>query len=76
MYKRQELPDRPDWQGPINSAFGVHLIRLTNVTSEYLPEFDAIEAEVEAVWRDDAKRAENEAALKKLIETYRVEVGE
>ena len=71
-----ELPDRPDWQGPINSAFGVHLIRLTNVTSEYLPEFDAIEAEVEAVWRDDAKRAENEAALKKLIETYRVEVGE
>ena len=46
------------------------------MTSEYLPEFDAIEAEVEAVWRDDAKRAENEAALKKLIETYRVEVGE
>ena len=70
------LPDKPDWQGPINSAFGVHLIRLTNITSEYLPEFDEIQTEVEAVWRDEAKRAENEAALKKLIEKYRVEVGE
>ena len=69
-----KLPNTPDWQGPINSAFGVHLIRLTHVAPEYLPEFDAIEAEVEAVWRDEAKRAENEAALKKLIEKYRVEI--
>ena len=71
-----ELPDTPDWQGPVNSAFGVHIIRLTNVTPEFLPEFGAIQAEVEAVWSDEAKRAENEAALKTLIETYRVEVGE
>ena len=71
-----ELPDAPDWQGPINSAFGVHIIRLTNVTPEFLPEFGAIQAEVEAVWSDEVKRAENEAALKTVIETYRVEVGE
>ena len=71
-----KLPDTPDWQGPINSAFGVHIIRLTNVSPEYLPEFGVIQAEVEAVWIDQAKRAENEATLTRLIEKYRVEVGE
>jgi parvulin-like peptidyl-prolyl isomerase len=71
-----DLPNTPDWQGPINSAFGVHLVRLTDVTPEYLPEFKSIQAEVEGVWLDDAKRAENAEALKSLIEKYRVEVAE
>lgn len=71
-----ELPDTPDWQGPVNSAFGVHLVRLTEITPEYLPEFADIQIEVEAVWLDEAKRAENAEALKKLIEKYRVEVAE
>ena len=70
------LPNASDWQGPINSAFGVHLVRLTDVTPAYLPEFSAIQIEVEAVWLEDAKRAENSEALKKLIEKYRVEVAE
>jgi len=70
------LPNTSDWQGPINSAFGVHLVRLTEVTPEYLPEFSAIEIEVEAVWLEEAKRVENSAALEKLIEKYRVEVTE
>ena len=70
------LRNSPDWQGPINSAFGVHLVRFTDVTPEYLPEFKTIQAEVEAVWLDEAKRLENTAALKTLIGKYRVEVGE
>ena len=71
-----ELPDTPDWQGPINSAFGVHLIRLTQVKPEYLPEFKDIQVEVEAVWLDEAKRAENAKGLEKLIGKYKVEVQE
>ncbi|MEP3655688.1 MAG: peptidylprolyl isomerase [Litorimonas sp.] len=70
------LPNTSDWQGPINSAFGVHLVRLTDVTPEFLPEFGTIQAEVEAVWLDDSKRSENEKALKTLIGKYRVEVAE
>jgi len=70
------LPNSPDWQGPINSAFGVHLIRLTNVAPEFLPDFKDIQVEVEAVWLDEAKRVENTEALKKLIGKYRVEVEE
>ena len=46
------------------------------MSPEYLPEFGEIQAEVEAVWIDQAKRAENEATLTRLIEKYRVEVGE
>jgi len=71
-----ELPDTGDWQGPINSAFGVHLVRLTQVTPEYLPVLKDIQAEVEAVWLDDAKRSENIKNLEKLIGKYRVEVEE
>ncbi len=70
------LPNEPGWQGPINSAFGVHIVRLTNVTPEFLPEFGEIQAEVEAVWLEEAKRIENEKALKNLIEQYNVEVAE
>lgn len=70
------LPDTSEWQDPIGSAFGVHLVRLTDVTAEYLPEFKTIQAEVEAVWLDEAKRIENAEALKKLIAKYRVEVAE
>ncbi|GGX68908.1 hypothetical protein GCM10011309_18470 [Litorimonas cladophorae] len=71
-----DLPDTRDWQGPINSAFGVHLVRLTNVTAQTLPAFEDILPEVEAVWSEDAKRAENTEALKRLILKYKVEVGE
>ena len=71
-----ELPDTTKWQDPINSAFGVHLVRLTDVTPEFLPEFGRIQAEVEAVWLDEAKREENAKRLKALIEKYRVEVAE
>lgn len=70
------LPESEAWQGPVNSAFGVHLVRLTNVTPEYLPGFDDIQIEVESVWLDDAKRAENTKALEALIAKYKVEVEE
>lgn len=71
-----ELPTSSEWQGPINSAFGVHLIRLTDVSAAYLPEFADIQVEVEAVWLKEAKRADNAEALKALIGKYRVEVAE
>ena len=71
-----ERPDTENWQGPINSAFGVHLVRITNITPEYLPEFKDIQSEVEAVWIDEAKRAENAKGLEKLMDKYKVEVAE
>lgn len=70
------LPETTEWQGPINSAFGVHLIRLSEVTPERLPEFETIRTEVEAVWLEEAKRAENAEALKTLMRKYKVEVEE
>lgn len=70
------LPNSQNWQGPISSAFGVHLVRLTDVTPEYLPVFEDILIEIEAVWLDEAKRAENTKALEALIAKYKVEVEE
>ncbi|WP_427454078.1 peptidyl-prolyl cis-trans isomerase [Litorimonas sp. WD9-15] len=71
-----DLPETDDWQGPINSAFGVHLVRLTNITPERLPDFKTIQPEIERVWLDAAKREENAEALKSLMRKYKVEVEE
>lgn len=71
-----DLEYSADWQGPINSAFGVHLVRLTNVTPERLPDFQSIQAEIEGVWLEAAKRKENAEALKVLMRKYKVEVEE
>lgn len=68
------LPNTGDWQGPLNSTFGVHLVRITDIQPPYVPELGTIQAEVEAVWLEDARVAENEKALKELYGQYSVEV--
>lgn len=70
------LESNSNWQGPVYSAFGVHLVRLTDVSPGALPEFSAVQAEAETVWLDEAKRQENSDALAELIEKYHVEVEE
>lgn len=62
------------WQGPIESAFGLHLVRLDSFNSQLTPEFDAVRDDVEAAWQDEAQRAANQDALKTLIRKYKVDV--
>lgn len=63
-----------EWQGPIESAFGLHLVRVSEVKPETLPVFDAIRDQVEAAWRDKTRRAQNNQRLRGLIEKYNVVV--
>ena len=58
-----ELEPGP-WTGPVRSAYGSHLVRVTERTEATPLPFDAVRAEVEAEWR----RARNEALAE---ETYR-----
>lgn len=62
------------WQGPIESAFGLHLIRVEAVTPKITPSFDDVRGQIEAAWQEDAQRSANQARLKKLIQKYKVDV--
>ena len=63
-----------NWQGPIESAFGLHLIRVEAVTPEITPRFYDVQRQVEIAWQEDAQRSANQARLKKLIQKYKVDV--
>ena len=62
------------WQGPVESAFGLHLIRLDNFTPAITPNFEDVRSSAEKVWKEQAQRGANQAALKKLIQKYKVDV--
>lgn len=60
------------WQGPVQSAFGQHLVNVTARTEAALPPFEAVRSAVEADWRDAERRRSNEAAIADIIARYEV----
>ena len=62
------------WQGPIDSAFGRHLVRIDGTTPKITPELDDVRPEVIRAWQDETQRAANTERLKKLIQKYKVVV--
>ncbi|MBW7471989.1 peptidyl-prolyl cis-trans isomerase [Marinobacter sp. F4218] len=55
----------PDiWAGPVQSAFGLHLVKVTGKTTGTVPGFEAIREQVEDAWRrDTAERLSKEQLL-------------
>ncbi len=55
------LTPSPDWQGPIRSAYGWHLVRLEQIQPSRLPPFEdmavRVAADLNAQHREDANRA-------------------
>jgi len=68
------LPVSNDWQGPISSAFGVHLVRIDNHSRQESPGFDDARPEIEKLWQEQALRDANEQRLVDLLEKYKVKV--
>lgn len=64
------------WQGPIGSAFGLHIVSIDKRTEQNLPAFVDIRAEVIAEWQEKTRRSSNQNRLKTLIKKYKVEIGE
>ena len=63
-----------DWQGPIESAFGLHLIKIDKITPSVNPQFEDVRLNVETAWQEEARRSANQAALKDVIRKYKVDV--
>ena len=64
------------WQGPIESAHGVHLIHVIGRTAPRLPAVDEVRDRVAEDLLDSRRRERNEAALQTLRERYEIRMPE
>lgn len=63
-----------DWRGPVESAFGLHIVRINSITPQETPDFKTIRSEVETRWQAQAQRSANQDALKGVIRKYKIDV--
>ena len=64
------------WQGPIESAHGVHLVHVIGRTEPRLPALDEVRDLVAEDLLDSRRRERNEAALQTLRERYEIRMPE
>jgi hypothetical protein len=65
-----------EWTGPVTSAFGAHLVRVSAVIPSDLPPFAEVRAEVEADWRRIEGEKARDAALAAIMARYRIDLGQ
>lgn len=69
-----ELTPAPEWQGPVASAFGVHLIRVTARSAPETPPFESVRDEVLAHWQEAELARANAEAVREIVSRYKVEI--
>ena len=67
------LPPR-EWQGPIPSAFGLHLVKVTDRAAGRLPELAEIRPQVEREWLNERREALARQRLNELLKRYKVTI--
>lgn len=70
----ESLKPGAEWQGPLESALGWHLVRLRAKEPGVLPPLTAIRGRVEDDWRAETGRARQDAAYRALREAYTVKI--
>jgi parvulin-like peptidyl-prolyl isomerase len=64
------------WRGPVDSAFGPHLVRLIELEPSQPPTFERVRDRVEAEWRQRKATELREAQYRALRERYEVVLTE
>lgn len=64
------------WHGPIESAYGYHLVFVSEITKDYIPELSEIWDEVEREWALERKMEIKEQQYQKIKEKYTVRIEE
>jgi peptidyl-prolyl cis-trans isomerase C len=65
-----------EWQGPIASGYGMHLVKVDNSETSRASALNAVREQVKRDWFDAKRRQIKEAAFKKLRERYQVVIDE
>lgn len=60
------------WSAPVESAFGVHAVRLEQRLAAEPPAFDDVRERVLVEWRGERAAALNEAAYERMRQTYQI----
>jgi hypothetical protein len=63
------------WDGPYESGYGLHLVRVEVREEGQMPPLDEIRDRVEQDWREDRRRRVNEAGYQQLLAQYVVTVN-
>jgi hypothetical protein len=61
-----------EWFGPVESAYGLHLVRVLERTEPQLPNFDELRDRLSTDYKFETRRAANALALERLTERYRI----
>lgn len=68
------LEPGPKWQGPVQSGFGWHLVRLTDKQVGDVPPLAEVRQQVENDWRSATAEARREEAYRILRDAYDVQI--
>jgi parvulin-like peptidyl-prolyl isomerase len=63
-----------DWQGPVPSGFGLHLVKVTAQEAGRLPALAEIRPQVEREWLNDRREAMARQKLNELLKRYKVTI--
>lgn len=62
------------WQGPVQSGFGLHLVRLRAFTPGTAPVLAEVRQQVENDWRSDTRQRREDEAFKALLDSYTIRI--
>ncbi len=65
-----------DWQGPVASGYGLHLVLVTDVKESQMPGLDDVMDEVLADYQREVRERAQDEVLAGLMERYEVEIDE
>jgi hypothetical protein len=68
--------DRGAWQGPIESGYGIHLVRISEMIDSRMPELIEVIEEVRRDWMFEQRKKTNEEIYRRLKERYEIVVEE
>lgn len=64
------------WQGPVASAYGLHLVRVSARTDSHQPELGAVREQVKRDYLDEQRRRASDRVLERLRSRYEITVAD
>lgn len=61
-----------DWQGPVYSGYGIHLVRVESISASSLPGYEDVSDKVRAAWLTEQRQKLNDAFYQGLKQQYQV----
>ncbi len=74
-FTQQLMQQEPgDWAGPIESPYGVHLVRIDLIVKSVVPPLEVIRSDVRREWLFDRREASRDEMIDALRGKYRITI--